>query len=318
MGRWHARAIRAAGGTVVAVADFDPHRARAVASSARPFTSVEELLESVRVDVLHVCTPVAAHADLVTAALAAGAHVIVEKPAAPDGPTTRLLVERAQAADRRLIAVHQFVHQPGVQRLLARRAELGNLVRCSFVAASAGSQSAGMDPDELVSEILPHPLSLFARFITQPLGDLTWETVRPARGELRATAVARGTSLEIAISANGRPTRTELEVMGARATGRADLYHGFSVIDRGRPTRLRKLARPFTTSSHTLVGASLNLGARVGRRETAYPGLRQLVRSAYDSIARGPTGRFDGAELIAVSEARDRILAGGRDPARSV
>ncbi len=41
---------------------------------------MEELLSSVRPDVVHVCTPPSAHVDAARAALDAGAHVYAEKP----------------------------------------------------------------------------------------------------------------------------------------------------------------------------------------------------------------------------------------------
>ena len=310
MGRVHARAAAAAGGVVVAVADVDVDRARLLAGRAPAFASVEELLATTAPDVVHVCTPVAAHADAVAAALLAGADIVVEKPVAADAETTRRLVERARGADRLLVPVHQFVFQPGVGRLVRGRDQLGSLVRCTFVAASAGAETTRMRPDELVTEILPHPLSLFARLVPAGVGDLDWRVTRPGPGELRAIAVASGTSLEIAISASGRPTRTELEVMGTHATGRADLFHGFATVDRGRATRARKLARPFTTSSSTLAGATGNLASRVVRRELAYPGLAELVRATYEAIAtRGPAP-IAVEEMLAVAVARDRIVAG--------
>jgi hypothetical protein len=73
---------------------------------------------------------------------------------------------------------------------------------------SAGSDVTGIVPEQLLSEILPHPLSLFARVVQSPLSELMWYVIAPTGGELRALAVADGISLEIAISSYGRPTRT--------------------------------------------------------------------------------------------------------------
>ena len=83
--------------------------------------------------------------------------------------------------------------------------------------------------------------------------------LRPAAGELRAAAVAGTTSLEIVLTAHGRPTAASLEVMGTEPTARADLFHGFATIDRGRASRIVKLSGPFIGSTRTLVGAGTNL-----------------------------------------------------------
>ena len=132
--------------------------------------------------------------------------------------------------------------------------------------------------------------------------------LRPAGGELRALALADTTSLEIVLTARGRPTSTSLEVMGTEGTARADLFHGFATVDRGRASRTTKLTGPFTRSTRTLVGAGMNLAARTITWETAYPGLRELVRRTYAAIANGDAPPITRAETIAVAAARDRIL----------
>ena len=309
MARWHRRAALRAGGTIVAVADLERARARALDPTAEAFATADELLDSVRPDVVHVCTPVQTHAEIVAAALATGAHVVVEKPVAPDGGATGELLDRATEAGLLLVPVHQFLFQPGVMRLLARRDDLGRLVRCSFLAASAGSEKTGLDPDELVSEILPHPLSLFARVASSKLGELAWHVTRPGRGELRAIAVAGELSLEIAVTSNGRPTRTELELIGTRATGLADLFHGFATFDRGGRTRADKVARPLTRGLKTLGASTANLASRSARRESAYPGLHELVRRTYQAVAAGTASPIGPDETLAVAHARDRLLA---------
>ena len=102
--------------------------------------------------------------------------------------------------------------------------------------------------------------------------------------------------------------------MGTEATALADLFHGFAIVDRGRATRARKLARPFTKSSRTLVGATANLFARAAHRETAYPGLLELVRATYEAIATHGPSPIAVDELLDAAQARDRILAALDDP----
>jgi predicted dehydrogenase len=308
MGRWHARAVEAAGGVVVAVVDPNVERARALVDDVIAAPSLDELGPTPALDVVHVCTPVGSHAHVVESAVDAGAHAIVEKPLAADAAATRFLVERTDAAGRMVVPVHQFVFQPGVQRILRGRDDLGSLVRCAFVAASAGAETTALGADELVSEILPHPLSLFARLTPLDVGELDWQVVRPAAGELRAVAVADATSLEIVLTARGRPTSTTLEVVGTEATARADLFHGFATVDRGRATRATKLTGPFARSARTIAGAGVNLAARTITWETAYPGLRELVRRTYLAIESGGESPISTAETVAVAAARDRIL----------
>ena len=99
MGRTHARAWRAAGAEVVAVCD---ERRDALAAfevaGARAWSCAEELLADPQVDVVSLCTPTPSHVDLAIAALAAGKHVLVEKPIAiRSADATRLADAAARA-----------------------------------------------------------------------------------------------------------------------------------------------------------------------------------------------------------------------------
>jgi predicted dehydrogenase len=92
MGAVHARAIRRSGGVVVGAVGSTPgssRRATEELGAERPVETVGELLAS-DLDVVHICTPNATHAPLVRAAIAAGKHVICEKP---------LAVSRAEAEE---------------------------------------------------------------------------------------------------------------------------------------------------------------------------------------------------------------------------
>src|SRR3954452_1705203 len=67
----------------IGVCDLSPAVAESAAErfgAGAPFTDHRELLAALEPDVVHVTTPPAAHFDIATDALAAGAHVIVEKP----------------------------------------------------------------------------------------------------------------------------------------------------------------------------------------------------------------------------------------------
>jgi predicted dehydrogenase len=100
MGQVHARAIRAAGGTVTAVFSRSPDAAASAAArfgAERGVTSLKELLAD-DVDLVHVCTPNAAHYDQAAAALAAGKHVVCEKPLASNVSEAQALVDQALVA----------------------------------------------------------------------------------------------------------------------------------------------------------------------------------------------------------------------------
>jgi predicted dehydrogenase len=112
IGAVHARSARLAGARLVGVAASSPESARAAAAELgadRAFASAEELVRAPDVDVVHICTPNHLHLPLAEAALAAGKHVICEKPLALDAGGARRLVDAA--GDSGLQAGVPFVYR---------------------------------------------------------------------------------------------------------------------------------------------------------------------------------------------------------------
>ncbi len=107
----HAAAIAATSAAeLVAVADRTPASASAFAErwgDPAVFGSLDELLASGRVDVLHICTPPSVHAEQAIAALDAGLHVICEKPAALSLDELEAMTDAAERNDRRFAVVFQ-------------------------------------------------------------------------------------------------------------------------------------------------------------------------------------------------------------------
>jgi predicted dehydrogenase len=308
MGHYHAEAAARAGGTVVAVVDSEIARARRLAGRAVAAASLDALDPRLDIDVIHVCAPLGEHARLAEQAIARGTHLIVEKPLTSDASSTAALLTAAKQQGSVVVPVHQFLFQPGIQRILSAPDRYGSLVRCVFEADTAGAERKGLDRDELVADILPHPLALFSRFTHVPLSQIDWVVLRPAAGELRALASIETTTFEISISTRGRPTRATLDVVGTEASAHADLYHGFATVEHGSGSGLRKVARPFSLASATLGRAGANLTRRTLARETAYPGLRELVRRTYDAVATGSPPPISERETLEVARARDALL----------
>ncbi len=81
----HADALRRNGVEVYGVLGSSLAKSQAAAaqlSVATAFSCLEELLDDSKVDCVHVCTPNRSHFDIVTKAIAAGKHVLCEKPLA--------------------------------------------------------------------------------------------------------------------------------------------------------------------------------------------------------------------------------------------
>jgi predicted dehydrogenase len=132
IGEVHARAVRGAGGVVAAVAGSSPRSSAAAARrlrTERAASSAEELVDAEDVDVVHICTPNHLHAPLAERAIAAGKHVICEKPLSTDVDSSRRLVDLAATAVGVTAVPFVYRFYPTVRdaRGRVRRGEVGSL-----------------------------------------------------------------------------------------------------------------------------------------------------------------------------------------------
>jgi len=124
-GRAHAAAVAALGeaARVVAVADVDRERAAAVAAASAPgaLVAVDPLaaLREAEPDIVYVTTPPPLHREQATAALALGAHVVLEKPIALTVADAEAIGEAADKAGRLVHVCHQLRYLPGMAELRA-------------------------------------------------------------------------------------------------------------------------------------------------------------------------------------------------------
>ena len=315
MGRWHADAVRRAGGEVVVVADTDVARARKLAETfagSRVVTSPRDAMSLA--DVVHVCTPPAGRDEIISAALDVGRHVLAEKPLAATAVSAKELHSRAEAAGVLLCPVHQFIFQPGALGAAALRGRIAPLRQFAAVACSAGADNCSdQERDELAFDILPHPLSLAERLVPGGLPGMRWLASRAAPGEIQIIGTARGIALSIQLSTNARPTRHTMRLAGDGGTIHADLFHGFAFTEGGGVSRLRKTTRPFTHAAATFAAAAGNLIRRSMRGESAFPGLRELVARFYAAASGGGPPPISTSESVSVAVARDAIIELLRD-----
>jgi predicted dehydrogenase len=90
---------------------------------------VGELLADPRVDAIAVATSVSSHFDLAMKALAAGKHVLVEKPLTATSDQACRLIDEAARCKRVLMVDHTFVYTGAVRKIreLAAAGDLGDL-----------------------------------------------------------------------------------------------------------------------------------------------------------------------------------------------
>jgi predicted dehydrogenase len=222
--------------TLVAVADPDPRR-RAILAEQRPrvraFASTEEMLAAAAADVLVVAAAPAAHAELIGRGLAAGMHVLCEKPLTGTRSGNALVANAcATRPDLALVPVHQYRYSPQWAKI-ARWAGRATRLRLPF-SLLAEVQRDRIDPTAasgwradiaanggMLADAGVHFLAL-AWTINQQLDVLEAARHHDRVGQERAAATLRlgpgKLDLRVWRGAPRRRTRIELRQCGTQVT----------------------------------------------------------------------------------------------------
>src|SRR4051812_7113767 len=108
-------AFASEGWDVVALCSRHADKARKAADAAGiadVHTDARELIDRTDIDAVGIVTPPGAHHALATAALAAGKHVLCEKPFALDAAQALSMRDAAQQSGRTAMIGHEFRHAP--------------------------------------------------------------------------------------------------------------------------------------------------------------------------------------------------------------
>jgi len=144
------------------VCDRDLDRAAAAVgrhSTVGVTDQVAKVLDDASVEAVAVATPAATHAEVVTACLEAGKHVLVEKPLAASVAEGRALVAAAEAHDRVLMCDHTYCYTPVVRHIreLVGRGVLGEIHYVDSVRINLGLVQRDVD---VFWDLAPHDLSI--------------------------------------------------------------------------------------------------------------------------------------------------------------
>ncbi len=168
MGRNHARVLHELpGAELVGVADSNLDSACQVADlhGIRAFSSLEELVQKEKPDAVTIAVPTEGHHRTVMEALAAGCHVMVEKPIAATLAEADEMVAAARSANRVLAVGHIERYNPAVLEL-KRRLDEGQLGKAyQFDAQRLGPFPQRIRDVGVVIDLATHDLDLM-RFLT--------------------------------------------------------------------------------------------------------------------------------------------------------
>ncbi|NMB54011.1 MAG: Gfo/Idh/MocA family oxidoreductase [Leptolinea sp.] len=168
MGKNHARVYsELAEAELVGVSDASAATAESIGTifGTHAYADYRELLEKEKPDAVSVAVPTAMHEQVVTDALKAGAHVLVEKPIAATIEEGERLILLAKKLNRKLMVGHIVRFNPAIQEL-KKRLDSGELGRIYQVfCRRAGPFPARIRDVGVVIDLAPHDADII-RYLT--------------------------------------------------------------------------------------------------------------------------------------------------------
>ncbi|HEX8792964.1 MAG TPA: Gfo/Idh/MocA family oxidoreductase [Polyangiaceae bacterium] len=208
MGTRHARVLSALPDRFTIARAYDVDRGRATAAPQGISRCRNEAEALAGVDVAIVATPILTHAPIVSRALAAGLHVLVEKPLCATTAESRALLEAQRRGGARLFAGHSERFNP-VVRALARlvRGERVLAIDLKRVGPSRPSEvgvllNLGVHDFDLAAYLGGGPLELRGAVGGDDLAQVVFETAGGGAGHLYVdrTAPERRRSIVVTTS----------------------------------------------------------------------------------------------------------------------
>ena len=152
---------------LLSVCDLDLDRARQVIgrhASIAVTDSLDVILSDERIQAVAIATPVATHHRIAMAAIAAGKHVLIEKPLASTAAEGRELVAAAEAAGVTLMCDHTFCYTSAVSRI---RQELhaGSLGEVQYIDSVRINLGLVQPDADVFWDLLPHDISILDHVI---------------------------------------------------------------------------------------------------------------------------------------------------------
>jgi len=334
----HARFIKALNNAqLVAVADVNKEAARRFAEThgiPHVCATIDDLLEYVELDVLHVITPPAYHYECAKAALDRGIHVFVEKPVAFTVREVTDLYERAAAHGVLLCPDFLQLFHPKIQELMALigSEQLGRVVHVESYWC--------LNPDDTPEMLEAEGIHWIYRLPGGPLRDFTSHLLslalyfaglpnaihvsRNSRGTLPQGLVdhlavhidgTRSTAT-ILLSYLARPYAYGLRVLCEKGAAEVNfdtqtlLVHHQTFL----PRRIVSATANFTESYRLSVQAVSNIVHYLRGQLVPYGGMQVLIPRFYDSILHSKLPPISRELVTAVIRAEEEIFSGLTPP----
>ena len=252
------------------------------------------------VDAFVIATPAMSHASLALRAIAAGKHVLVEKPMATTTDAARTLVEAAADAGVVLMPGHTFEHNAAVHKLrdLVRGGYLGRLFYLDCARLNLGLYQSDVN---VIFDLAPHDISILNFVLgSRPTTVTAWGS-RHVHPEHEDVAYLRLDYGDLGVRSNIHVSWLDpRKVRHITAVGSRKMVVYNDMADRERIRIYDKSAIPPDASDGPLSGVAYHLGDVVSPFVPFAEPLAVQDQHFVDCIANNAPPCVDGNSGLAV------------------
>jgi predicted dehydrogenase len=325
--------------TLVAACDAEPLMAKQLAERFEIpawFTDVDEMLASVRPDVVHVTTPPQSHLEIGKKCVEAGASAYIEKPFTLNSADAEELIDLADRKGVKLTAGHngQFTHAMNQMRRLVADGFLGGRavhmesLYCYEFGDPAYAKALLGDcdhwarklPGSLLQNIMSHGVSRIAEFMTgENVVVLAHGFSSPFLQEIGQGDIVdelrlivtdeNATTAHFTFSSQICPTQHQFRVYGPKRSLVVDDDHQvvLRLEDRQYKSYMRLFVPPAGIARQYVGNLARNMW-RFAKSDFHLPneaGLLTLIASFYESVADGAPLPIPYREILLTSRIMD-------------
>ena len=290
------------------------------------FSEAEAMLAETHPDIVHVLTPPETHGTLVRTCLAAGSHVVCEKPMTPTFCETAALLKLASTRGLVLQESRNLLYNDQVLVLerAIRNGELGRVIECEvllsldFLAGPFGDENLASAPLALpggaVQDFLPHLAYLFLHLTKVQEVDEVRGVLTNRSGNARAETDYLDAQLQagevrgrLRVATDTSPDMFRVVVRGDEATVETDLYNPFVLKEGG------KYQGKLAPVGHVANGIRLardgisSMRAKIMQHGTMH-GMTRMLEAIYTSIITRSPPPFSASDMLATAQLIDQIV----------
>jgi len=302
------------------------------------FSSVDELLEVARPDVVHITTSPQGHFELAKTCLLRGCHVYVEKPFTLWESEAKELISLALQKNLKITAGHddQFSHVTRRMRALVQSGFLGGkpvhmesyycyqLGKSAYAGALLGDKQHWVRrlPGKLLQNVISHGIARIAEFLTSQSPEVIasgrTSTLLRSMGETEIIDELRvlindddGATAYFTLSSQMRPDLHQFRIYGPKNGLILDQDQETLIQLRG--TRFKSYAEkfvpPVTMAKQSLQNLAANLRIFFRNEFQMKAGMKCLIESFYRSILEGTAEPIPYREILLTAKIMDLIFA---------